>query len=122
MAFKFNGVTIAAPYFFECELIDVDQAGGTVRNANGYLIRERKRGGSVAVRKLYFKFRQLSSADTQTILQAISAASFTVQYPDPYAAALRTDIFYAGNRRTGLSTYKSSVPVWGEISFNCIEY
>ena len=119
MAFKFNGVTTVAPYFFEVELIDGDKSGGTQRNANWGLIRERQRA---RMRKLYFKFHLVSSADAKPLLEAMADESFTCQYPDPYTGALRTATVYVGNRKVGLVTYKSSVPVWGEISFNCIEY
>jgi len=118
MAFKFNGVTTVAPYYFKVDLIDGDNAEVSRRNANWVLVRERKRS---RIRKLYFKFRQTSVADTQTLLEAIKDEFFTVQYPDPYDGTLKTITAMVGNRNTTMSTYISSVPVWGEIQFNCVE-
>jgi hypothetical protein len=122
MAFTFKGVATATPYFFSVTLIDQDKEKGTYRNANGYVVRERVRGGAVAVRKLSYKFRCLSLADSQTILQAIANASFTCVYPDPYTGTDRSATVYTGDRTCTLLTYESGVPVWGEIEFNCVEY
>lgn len=116
---KINTVAFLTPSEFRVELIDLDKAGKTERNANGGLIRERVRA---RVRKLYLKYNIVSESDLATALAQIADASFTVEYPDPYDGALRSGTFYVGNRNVGTSTYISSTPIWKDVTFNFIEY
>lgn len=111
---KVNSVTISTPSSFKVSLEDISKAD---RNAKGKIIIER----ITTKRKLELSYNYLSQADLATLLTAISAVFFTVEYPDPMTGALRTGTFYSGSKSAGAIDYKAGVMRWKDFAVNLIE-
>ena len=111
---KVNGVTIPTPTDFSVSVNDISKAE---RNANGNILIER----ITTKRKIELSYKYLSQAQLSTLLNAISAVFFTVEYPDPVTGALRTGTFYVGDRSAGAIDYQNNTMRWKDIKFNLIE-
>ena len=111
---KINNVTIPTPSSFTPGIQDISQAE---RNANGTMIIER----IATKRKLEMSYNVLTAAEAATVLQAVSGVFFTVEYPDPQTAALRTGTFYCGDRNIGAMDIKNGVVRWKDLKFNLVE-
>jgi hypothetical protein len=109
-----NSVQISTPSDFTVGVMDISKAE---RNGTGTLIIER----IATKRKLELTYKYLSQADMSTLLSAISASTFTVQYPDPVTGALRSGTFYAGDRTAGTIDYQSGAIRWKDLKFNLVE-
>lgn len=91
---------------------DLDSSNSN-RTETGVLKRERIRAGMY---KIGCKWR-VNSKDMATILSAISAETFTVEF---YFGALVTAEMYAGDKSLDLLMYKSGGDLW-DVSCNLIE-
>lgn len=103
----------------EVAVQDVDYDSG--RTADGKMYRDRKRGGTTAVRKVSCTFPPLSPANLASTLQAINEAFFTLEYPDPYTGQRRSGTFYCGDRTAPMYSLISGVWQWKELTVNFVE-
>ena len=108
------------PTTFKPLLSDLDL--GSFRNANGGLIRTRKRAG---VRSFAVSYSYLSKADCSTLLLAIKPDKFTVICPDSETGADGTFEMYASDKSIEALDYGREVvgeARWKNISFTLVEY
>lgn len=115
-----NGKAIPNPQEITVSVQDVDYESG--RAQDGYMVRDRRRGGTKAVRKVECKFPPLSDADMSHLLKAIDDASFELSYPDPYVGAERSGKFYCGDRTAPMYTMINGVWQWESLSVNFVEF
>lgn len=111
---KINNVTISTPSSFQIGIMDISKAE---RNAKGNLIIER----IATKRKIELSYNYLSAANLSTLLNAISATTFTVEYPDAQTGSARVGTFYVGDRTAGAIDYYNNVMRYKDIKFNLIE-
>lgn len=111
---KINAVTIATPSSYNVSIMDISKAE---RNANGLMIIER----ITTKRKLELNWNYLTEIQLSTLLTAVSAVFFTVEYPDIQDGALRTGTFYVGDRGSEMIEYNGGNPVYKSVKFNFIE-
>ena len=103
---------LPTPSEMSITLQDID-ASTTTRNAKGYMLRDRVRGGDKAVRKLECKWAGLTLEDASWLMKAVEPIFFTLRYPDLYTGDMNTGTFYVGDR-------KSQVYRVNEDGENCI--
>ena len=117
-----NLTDMPTPSEMTIKLQDID-ASTTTRSADGKIHRDRVCGGSDAKRKLEMKWAYPSMDDVKTILQAFKDVFFYVKYFDPYDGAMRTAVFYTGDRSVPMynSNLHGNGVRWEELSFNIIE-
>lgn len=135
---------VIAPNEMTINVADLD-AASTTRNAKGYMVRQRVRGGTTAVRTIELKWQNVPVDKVQQILQLVQGTYFWMRYPDPLNAeyieengvrkiAYRKAQFYAGDRKISIkrlnsneygtldgSTALLASPFVKELTFNCIE-
>lgn len=115
---KINSVDIKTPSEMQVGVFDIDAEGGTTRNANGELIRDR-----VAVkRKLTCKFPPMTQSQISTLLNSMTATFFSVTYLDPQDGVV-TKTMYAGDRSTPLYKYGNGTTdvLWENMNVEFIE-
>ncbi|MHB8124641.1 MAG: DUF6711 family protein [Desulfitobacteriaceae bacterium] len=118
MLIKINNVEIAAyPTEFSVTTLDLDNADSTQRTADGTLSRDRV----TVKRQIEMTFRMLAWAAISSLLQSMSAVSFTVYYPDPMDGIYATRTFYVGNRPTPFSLTKNGVLMWDGLKITLTE-
>lgn len=109
-----NGVSVVPPKSFQIGVQDVD--GETGRNANGDMVRDR----ITTKRKLEIEWGMLTQSECSTILSAVSAVFFTVNYPDPISGQ-STRTFYVGDRTAPAYSFTNKFKPWSGLKFNLIE-
>lgn len=112
--FKINGVTMPTPSNLDVGIMDISKAE---RNAIGTMIIER----IATKRKLEIKYTYLTPAELSSLLSAVSATSFSVEYRDPQTNTDRTGNFYCGDRKCSAMDYQAGVMRWKDISFSLVE-
>ncbi len=70
-----------------------DPGASSARSVSGALLPASKRAGAAAVRRLSLQWRQLSPADSASLLSVLSAETFCLSYPDPLAGRNRAALF-----------------------------
>lgn len=112
-----NGKEIKCPSSFGYTRQDFDLDSG--RSITGEMARQR------ICTKVQLQLTWNSGAmDVQsmaTLLQAIDDVFFSVTYFDIHDGAMRTAMFYVGDRTAQMYSYVNGKPVFNEISFNLIE-
>ena len=116
---KVNGHTFN-PQKIQVDVQDVDYESG--RNQKGYMIRDRRRGGNSAVRKIEVTFPPLSQSEMSSLLHAMSSSKFPVYYPDPYTGGYRTAQCYAGDRTLPMWTMIKGKWQWESMSVSFVEF
>jgi hypothetical protein len=112
---KINGVAITIPKSFKVTITDLD--GESNRNAKGELIRDR-----VAVkRKLECEWPPLSMGEISTLLKAVQAVFFSVEYPDPVEGMNLIKTFYVGDRTSPMYSNVNGKIQWEGLNMNFIE-
>ena len=114
---KINGVAVPTPKVLKVDISDID--GETSRNAKGDLLRDR-----IAVkRKLNCEWAPLTMEEISTLLKAVKAVYFTVEYPDPMEGAFITKTFYVGDRSMPMYWYDKAKNryLWQGLTMNFIE-
>lgn len=109
-----GGVTIPTPTDFQIGIMDLSKAE---RNANGTMIIER----ITTKRKLELSWSYLSKTDLQTVLNAVSAVTFSVTYMDPVTNSNQTKTFYCGDRNAGMIDFINGNPRYKDVKFSLIE-
>lgn len=101
-------------YSFELYDIDGDSAG---RSQTGLMFRDRV----ATKRKLVCKFAPMEGSDLQTLLSAISAQFFYLEYPDALTGTKRVMQCYAGDKSVPVYNYNGSKYLWQGLSVDFIE-
>lgn len=127
-----NGTALPNPQSLTVSVQDVDYESG--RDQSGVMFRDRRRGGSNAVRKIEVKFPPLTDAQVKQVLQAVGGASMTLTYPDPYTGRYRNATVYVGDRKAPVyyapnkTVDPNATPLptvegmWQDLAFNFIEF
>lgn len=114
-----NGVPMAAtPSFFQVGLMDLDDAEGTGRSADGYGYRDRIRAG---VRKIEMSFGLLTWAEISAQLQQVEDEYIKFTYPDPYSGKYETRTFNSGDRTAAFAVSRGNDFYWTGLKFNLVE-
>lgn len=115
---KIGSVELPTPTVMQPTIQDLDSEEGTGRNQAGTMFRDR-----VAVKRtVHCEWGPLTKTEMATLLRAMSAASFSLTYPDPQEGMLKTITAYVGNRPVPML-----VPVgandwmWGGLSVDFTE-
>lgn len=112
--YSIKGVAMPTPSSYDVGILDISKAE---RNASGYMIIER----IATKRKLTISYAWLTSANLSKVLQAVSGASFSVNYLDPQVGGFRSAEFYSGDRNLGMVSFIGGAPVYKDIKFELIE-
>ena len=112
---KLNGVAVASPKPYKVETLDIDSEG-SVRNARGNMLRDR----ITIKRKIGVSWGPLSQNEISTILTAVGAVFFPVEYLDPQFG-LVTKTMQVGNRSAAICVVEDGIPTWEGLEFNLIE-
>lgn len=115
---KANGtvVNLPEPQEMTWDIYDVD-SDETGRNQEGVMFRDR-----VSVkRKVSCKFPPMTSAETSTLLNAVTDQFFKLTYPDAMTGANRTMDCYIGDRSTPVFIKRGTTYIWEGVSMNFIE-
>lgn len=112
--YSIGGTAMPTPSDFQVGIMDISKAE---RNASGYLIIER----ITTKRKLAISYMNLTPTQLSSLLQTISATSFSVTYLDPQTGGFRTGEFYSGDRNMGMISFVGGTPVYKDIKFDLIE-
>lgn len=70
--------------------------------------------------KIYLKTRQLTKAETSTLMGLVNDSSFTVEWYDEETDSYKVDEFYRGDFKVGIRDMNSEM--YRELSFNLISY
>ena len=116
---KINGVQIPTPYKFDVTLYDLDSSAE--RTASGVVVRDRVRSN---VYKVELAFRGLNETEYTQLINAITPAQFTFEFPDPITLQNKTITTYAGDKKLNAYTYDSvrKVVSYKDVAFNLIEF
>lgn len=111
---KINGVEIPTPSDLKIGIQDLSKAE---RSASGLMFIER----IATKRKLEPTWQYLSKDELSMLFQAVSSVFFEVEYIDPENNAVKTGIFYAGDRKAGALDFRGGVMRYKDISVNLVE-
>jgi hypothetical protein len=111
---KINTVLMPYPKSFQVDLSDID--GESNRNAKGDLIRDR----ITVKRKIGCEWPPLTQTQISTLLTAVAATTFSVEYPDP-VLGVTTKTFYVSDRSAPMLTYTNNVPMWESLKMDFLE-
>jgi len=114
---KINDVELPNPSEFSVTQSDLD-SDATMRNSEGYLIRDRVRAG---VYRIDVSWEGLTHSDYLTVVNALAPAKFTVDFWDMNSASRKTAQMYAGDRKSKL-VFKSGNRAVISLSCALIEY
>jgi len=111
---KISGITLPAPTKYDVGIMDISKATrNTLGNMNIEVIATK--------RKIELDLSMLDSNEVSQVLRLVSSTPFSVDYQDPQDNAMRTGMFYTGDRKTsGLSFVKGKME-WKSLTFNIIE-
>jgi hypothetical protein len=115
---KINTVDLPAPTALQPGIQDLDSEDGTGRNQSGTMFRDR-----IAVKRtVHAEWGVLSRSEMAALLQAMSAPSFSLTYPDPQTGALETITAYVGNRVPAMCSVISDTDwMWTGLSVDFVE-
>jgi hypothetical protein len=111
---KVNNTEVQTPSSYQVSIEDIVKAE---RNAAGTMVIER----IATKRKIELAWNFMTQSQLSTLLQMVSAVTFTVEYPDPQDGAMRLGTFYAGSKSAGAIDYRNDVIRWKDCKFNLIE-
>lgn len=111
---KINGVELKTPSSFSVGIQDISKAE---RNANGTMIIDR----IATKRKIELGWEVLTAEEMATLLNKVSAIFFNVEHEDPQENAIKSGIFYCGDRKAPMLSYVGGVCKYKNLSFNLVE-
>lgn len=114
MMISINSVQMPTPTTFQIGITDLTK---TERNANGGLIIE----VIATKRKLDLSYNYLSATSFSTLLNAISASTFSVTYPDAQTAVDRTATFYCSEKNAGAIDYQNGIMRYKDVKLTFTE-
>lgn len=115
---RINTTDLPAPTVLQPAIQDLDAENGTGRNQAGTMFRDR-----VAVkRKVHCEWGVLTRNEMSTLLNAMSAPSFSLTYPDPQTGSLKTITAYVGDRSPAVCSVISDTDwQWVGLSVDFVE-
>lgn len=115
---KINSVDLPAPTVLQPGIQDLDSEDGTGRNQAGDMFRDR-----IAVKRtVHCEWGALTRVEMSALLQAMSAPSFSLTYPDPQLGELRTTTAYVGDRVPAICSVISDTDwQWTGLSVDFVE-
>lgn len=109
-----GGRKMPSPVSYKVTLSDLD-APNAGRSESGIMTRDRVRAD---VGKIELSWKNLTTSELQTIIQAVSQEQFEVRY---FFGTERTATMYAGDRSIELKFLDMEESYW-DMSVNLIEY
>ena len=111
-------VSLPAPTVLQPSIQDLDSGDGTGRNQDGTMFRDR-----VAIkRSVHCEWGALSRQEMSDLLEAMSAPSFHLTYPDPQTGQLETITAYVGDRAPAICSVISDTEwMWIGLSVDFVE-
>lgn len=116
MIYKINNIEMPSNSKMEVGMSDLDNKEGTGRTESGYAFRDRLR---VGVRQLTVEYVMLTDSEIATVLDALDAEFFPVEYKDPQHGVI-TKTFYVGDRTAPLEVLIDGVAGWN-LKFDLVE-
>ena len=115
---KINSINLPAPTVLQPGIQDLDSGEGTGRNQSGELFRDR-----IAVKRaVHCEWGVLTKSEMATLLQVMSAPSFTLTYPDPELGKMNTITAYVGDRTPAMCSAISDTDwMWLGLSVDFVE-
>jgi hypothetical protein len=115
---KIGTTNLPAPTVLQPGIQDLDSEDGTGRNQAGTMFRDR-----VAVKRtVHCEWGILTRSEMSSLLSAMSAASFSLTYPDPQAGNLKTITAYVGDRVPAMCNVISDTDWnWTGLSVDFVE-
>lgn len=111
---KVDGVVIPTPSDLSVGIMDISKAE---RNAAGMMVIDR----IATKRKLELGWKYLPKEDLSKLFKAVSPVFFQVEYIDPQDDAVKTGVFYAGDRTAGALDYRNGIIRYKDVKVNFVE-
>lgn len=113
LKWKINGVELpVSPATFKVAVLDLDDADGSGRTADGTHFRDRV----ATKRKFEVTWKAMRGSDLAIVLQAMQDEYSDWTYPDPMTNSYITKRFYVGDRNVGLSFERNGELWWSGLS------
>lgn len=109
-----GGREMPSPVTYKVTLSDLD-APNAGRSESGIMSRDRVRAD---VGKIELAWKNLTTSELQTVIQAVSPESFEVRY---FFGTEHTATMYAGDRSIDLKMLDTNESYW-DMSVNLVEY
>lgn len=111
-------VSLPAPIVLQPGIQDLDSGEGSGRNQDGTMFRDR-----VAVkRSIHCEWGVLSRQEMSELLEAMSAPSFPLTYPDPQTGQMETITAYVGDRVPAMCSFISETDwQWTGLAVDFVE-
>jgi hypothetical protein len=109
-----DGIALPTPSEMSVGVMDLSKAE---RNANGLMLIER----IATKQKIEMTWGYLTENQLKTLLSAVSPVFFSVTYPDPQTALIKTGTFYVGDRNMGVLDYFDGIIRYKDLGMNFIE-
>jgi hypothetical protein len=110
-----NSTTVKSPRALSVEIMDI--TGSRDTNAAGLTLIDRL----ATKRKLDIEWGILTGAEMSAILTAVSAATFSVTYPDPQTGVAKTITCYVDSRVAPMVRNTGGVALWEGLEMTLIE-
>ncbi len=115
---KVGQTDLPAPVSLTVGIQDIDSEEGTGRNQSGEMFRDRV----TVKRTVECQWGVCTKEEMSLILNAISAVSFSLTYPDPQEGALKTVTVYVGDRSVPmLVVLGDSEWMWAGLNVKFVE-
>lgn len=115
---KIGSTNLPAPTVLQPGIQDLDSEDGTGRNQAGTMFRDRV----TVKRAVHCEWGVLSRTEMSSLLQAMSAPSFSLTYPDPQTGNLKTITAYVGDRIPAICNIISDTDWnWSGLSVDFVE-
>lgn len=115
---KIGTTNLPAPTVLQPGIQDLDSEDGTGRNQAGTMFRDRV----TVKRAVHCEWGVLSRSEMSSLLQAMSAPSFPLTYPDPQTGGLETITAYVGDRIPAICNIISDTDWnWTGLSVDFVE-
>lgn len=111
---KINTVTIKSPQRFS---VDIKDLKAVDTNAAGNTVIDRV----ATKRTLGMEWGALTNTEVSTILTAMTAVFFSVEYPDPMTGAAKTITCYVGGMTAPVAKVTGGVVLWEGLTVDLIE-
>lgn len=115
---KIGATGLPAPIVLQPAIQDLDSEDGTGRNQAGTMFRDRV----TVKRTVHCEWGVLTRSEMSSLLQAMSAPSFSLTYPDPQTGGLETITAYVGDRTPAICSIISDTDWnWTGLAIDFVE-
>ena len=115
---KIGDISLPAPVVLQPSIQDLDSEDGTGRNQVGTMFRDRV----TVKRSVHCEWGVLTKSEMAGLLEAMSAPSFKLTFPDPQEGVLKTVTAYVGDRTPAMCMAISDTDwVWNGLSVDFVE-